>query len=193
MKDVTDPIEGNAWIKDERLRKKFWATLKGEGYTEKQIHDALKVDSVKQYEGSFDDAIEGVRRVGEFTEARFTGTWKGPHRGGEVFYCVRDEDDKKGSERLEALMPSVEDEVDAFFSSAQKEPAQQTPTEDASEQPDMGPPPEEKRKDYCYEHKKDMKRREKRDGSGHYYDHREEREDGWYVCYGNGWKKSKSY
>ena len=120
-------MEGNAWIKDPRLCKKFWATLRGEGYTEKQIHDALKVDSLHNYTGGFEQALREVRRgMSELVNHKYTATWNGPWMGGNILVCIRDDDRKAGRAALH-------DEI-----------AQYAPREDAQQpaQPGVEPQPE---------------------------------------------------
>ena len=168
-----------SWIDQENLRKRFWATVHDKdfstrgGATDEEVHDALKVDSVTQYMYGLDQALEEVRaykegNVSEFTEARFTGTWKGDYKGGELFICIRDNKDSDGMTRLEAQIPGA---TAPLF----------------DEQPDMGPPPEERR-DWCAVHEAKMNQAISKKTGKPYWVHWSKAEGG-NPCFGQGWQE----
>lgn len=51
------PVSRRHWIDDATVRKRFWAWAKGTlGLTEDEIHKALQVESVKDFQGTMDMA-----------------------------------------------------------------------------------------------------------------------------------------
>jgi len=180
-----------SWIDQENLRKRFWATVHDKdfstrgGATDEEVHDALKVDSVTQYMYGLDQALEEVRaykegNVSEFTEARFTGIWKGDYKGGELFICIRDNKDSDGMTRLEAQIPSTTD-APLFDEQPDMGPTQ------AAAQPDMGPPLEERR-DWCAVHEAKMEQKISKKTKKPYWVHWSKAEGG-NPCFGQGWQE----
>ena len=48
------------WIEDERVRKRLWAWTNRLSLTDKDVHDALKVEHVADYQGSMQEAKESI-------------------------------------------------------------------------------------------------------------------------------------
>jgi hypothetical protein len=60
----TEPIapKGKAphWIEDAKVRKRFWAKYHGEGLSNDEIHQALDVESVKDFTGTMNEAMAKI-------------------------------------------------------------------------------------------------------------------------------------
>lgn len=79
------------------------------------------MDSLHDYEGTMDQAIKGVRKgMSELVNYRYTATWNGPWRGGNILVCIRDEDDESGGQRLDAQIAKYAPGEDAPQAQAQR-------------------------------------------------------------------------
>jgi len=59
----------NDWADDAKSRAKFWATIKETGLSKDQVHEALEVASIYDYDGSVTDAIDGVKQFADVINA----------------------------------------------------------------------------------------------------------------------------
>ena len=59
-KEPDKPTNGNHWIMDTGRRKKFWAWTHDKTLSHEQVHEALGVDSLKEYEGTPEEAIAEI-------------------------------------------------------------------------------------------------------------------------------------
>ena len=61
------------WIENDSTRAKFWAYAKGElGLIEDEAHEALKVESVKDYKGTKEEALSALKKFAADKSAQIT-------------------------------------------------------------------------------------------------------------------------
>ena len=66
--------QANTWIENATTRKKFWAVAQDQfGLDHGGVHEVLKVESLKDFTGTFEDAITALRAAVEAQPATASG------------------------------------------------------------------------------------------------------------------------